>query len=63
VFDVTKDVEVLMIKKGEKELVKVEGGLTNELFSKIDGEKGRFATITTNDGKNVTRIVLGGGKL
>lgn len=61
-FDCIKDVEVLMNKKGEKEPVKVEGGLTNELFSKIDAEKGRGATITTNDDKKVTKIVLGGGK-
>ena len=61
-FDVIKDVKVMQIKKGEKEPVEVEGGLTNELFSKIDAEKGRFATITTNDDKKVTTIVLGGGK-
>ena len=61
-FDCIKDVKVLVTKKGEKEPVAVDGGLTNELFGKIDAEKGRFATITTNDDKKVTTIVFGGGK-
>jgi hypothetical protein len=38
----------------------LEGGLKNELFSKI-GEKGVGATITTEGGK-ITQIVVGGGK-
>ena len=36
-------------------------GLAAEIFSKIP-DKGRFATITTNDDKKVTTIVTGGGK-
>ena len=59
-FEVAKDVKVFVSKKGEKEEVK--DGLSAEVFSKIDAEKGRFATITTNDDKKVTTIVLGGGK-
>src|SRR5262244_1115515 len=38
----------------------LEGGLKNEMFSKI-GEKGVFATITTDKDK-ITEIMVAGGK-
>ena len=39
----------------------LEGGLKNEMFSKI-GEKGLRATIITNDDNKVTEIRVGGGR-
>jgi len=57
-FDVAKEVKVFVNKKGAGVLV--DAGLADELFSKIDAEKGRDATITTNDDKKVITIKLGG---
>jgi hypothetical protein len=39
----------------------IENGLKNEMFSKIDAEKGLQATIVTDsDNKNITEIRVGG---
>ncbi len=39
----------------------IEGGLKSDTFTKI-GEKGQFATISTDaDNKNITAIIVGGG--
>ncbi len=63
---VADDVKVLKIVKFDKETKKaetapLEGGLKNDVFSKI-GEKGVFATIVTDsDNKKITEIRVMGG--
>ena len=39
----------------------IEGGLKNEIFTKIDAEKGKRATITT-EGDKITEIIIMKGK-
>ena len=39
----------------------IEGGLKNEMFTKIDAEKGKRATITT-EGDKITEIMIMKGK-
>jgi hypothetical protein len=59
-FEASKDVKVYVSKKGQKDEVKE--GLTADVIKKIDPEKGRNATIKTDDEKKVIEIILGGGK-
>jgi hypothetical protein len=41
----------------------IENGLKNDMFTKIDAEKGVQATlITDSDNKNITEIRVGGGR-
>ena len=64
---VADDVKVAkrMFDKETKKFVAgdaIEGGLKNEMFSKI-GDKGINATIITDaDNKKITQILVGGGK-
>ncbi|HYV34511.1 MAG TPA: hypothetical protein VE988_02335 [Gemmataceae bacterium] len=43
----------IAVKEGDA----LEGGLKNEVFTKIDDKKGVFAQITTNDAGKITKIV------
>jgi hypothetical protein len=49
--------ETMKVEEGDA----IEGGLKNEMFTKIDAEKGMRATVTTDGGK-VTKIVIAKGK-
>jgi hypothetical protein len=64
---VSKDVKVLTGKfdMDTKKLVggdPIENGLKNEMFTKIDAEKGLRGTVVTDkDNKEITEIRVGGG--
>lgn len=62
---VASDLKVVTGKrsKGKKfeETGEVKGGLSNKMFTEI-GEKGRFARITTDDGKITKISITQGGK-